>query len=156
MGSLQHAARCRREGIDLRAMLSLETMGYYTNEAGSQKYPDPLSSFYPDRGNFIGFVGDLDSRTLVREVIGLFRENARFPSEGAALPQTLPGVGWSDHWSFWQYDYPAIMVTDTAPFRDPHYHQPSDTIDHIDFDKLARVVDGLQRVIIELASGETV
>jgi hypothetical protein len=151
MGSLAHARGCQQRGEQLRAMLSLETMGYYSDEPGSQRYPAPLSSLYPDRGNFIGFVGNLASRSLVRESIGLFRAHASIASEGAALPAGLPGVGWSDHWAFWQVGYPAIMVTDTALFRDPNYHQLSDTVEHLDFERLARVVVGLEATVLALA-----
>ena len=152
MGSLWHARGCKRRGEALRAMLSLETMGYYSDAPGSQKYPAPLSSLYPDRGNFIGFVGNLASRALVRESVGSFRAHASIASEGAALPAELPGIGWSDHWAFWQVGYRAIMVTDTALFRDPNYHELTDTPDKLDFEQLARVVVGLQATILELAT----
>src|SRR5207244_3487415 len=81
----------------------------------------------PDRANFIAFVGDLGARSLVRRSVGLFRTHAKFPSEGVAAPAGMPGVTWSDHWSFREHGYPAIMVTDTAFYRYPHYHLPSDT-----------------------------
>jgi Peptidase family M28 len=132
-------------------MFSLETMGYYSNAPGSQKYPAPLSSLYPDRGNFIGVVGNLASRSLLRESVRSFRAHASIASEGVALPAVLPGVSWSDHWAFWQVGYPAVMVTDTALFRDPNYHQLSDTPEHLDFERLARVIEGLQATILELA-----
>lgn len=151
MGSLQHARALKASGTPLRAMLSLETMGYYSDAPGSQKYPPPLSSLYPDRGNFIGFVGNLGSRALVRESIRSFRAHATIASEGAALPAALPGIGWSDHWAFWQVGYPALMVTDTALYRDPNYHQLSDTPDKLDFERLARVVVGLRATILQLA-----
>jgi hypothetical protein len=152
MGSLQHAQGCRKRGEVLRAMISLETMGFYSDQPGSQRYPAPLSLLYPDRGNFIGFVGNLGSRSLVREAIGRFRAHATVPSEGGALPAQLPGIGWSDHWAFWHEGYEAIMVTDTALFRDPNYHEDSDVPENIDFERLARVVVGLERVILELAA----
>ena len=153
MGSRVHARRSRERGDRIAGMLSLETMGYYSDEEGSQAYPFPLGVFYPKRGDFIGFVGNLSSRRWVRRVIGLFREHARFPSEGAALPEKLPGVGWSDHWSFAQEGYPALMITDTAPFRYPHYHEPTDTPEKIDFDRFARVVAGLERVLVAIVEG---
>lgn len=96
-------------------------------------------------------MGDLSSRTLVRETIGAFRTHAKFPSEGAALPGFIPGVGWSDHWSFSQVGYRGVMVTDTAPFRYPHYHTPQDTPDKLDYDALARVVVGFEAVVVALA-----
>jgi hypothetical protein len=152
MGSRVYARRSRERGEAIAAMLSLETIGYYTDAADSQKYPPPFSLFYPSTGNFIGFVGNLRSRALLKEVVASFRRNAEFPSEGAALPEFVPGAGWSDQWSFWQEGYPALMVTDTAPFRYPHYHMRQDTADKVKFDRMALVVAGLEKVIAELAS----
>ncbi len=154
MGSLVYARRSRERGEHITAMISLETIGYYSDEPGSQRYPFPLRLFYPSKGNFIGFIGNVRSRDLVRRAIGVFREDADFPSEGAALPGSIPGVGWSDHWSFWRQGYPAIMVTDTALYRYPHYHSPRDTWDRVDYDRTARVVAGLIRVIEDLVDGE--
>ncbi|WP_183344209.1 M28 family peptidase [Geomonas paludis] len=150
MGSMIYARRCRERGEKIVAMLSLETMGCYSDQRGSQHYPAPLDRFYPDTGNFIAFVGNVQSRELVRRAIGTFRKSTRFPSEGVAAPETLTGIGWSDQWSFWQVGYPGIMITDTAPFRYPHYHQPSDTPEKVDYDKLSRVVTGLDHVVTEL------
>src|SRR5437763_6383409 len=103
-------------------MISLETIGYFTDRPGTQTFPLPgLGAIYPTVGNFISFVGNTSSRSLLRRALGSFRRHTDFPSEGAALPSAVPGVGWSDHWSFWKHGYKAIMVTDTAPFRYPHY-----------------------------------
>jgi len=88
---------------------------------------------------------------LVQRSIRKFRESVRFPSEGVAAPADWPGVGWSDHWSFWQQQYPAIMITDTAMFRYPYYHTPLDTANRLDFAKMARVVDGVRKVVESLA-----
>ncbi len=150
MGSLVYARRCEERGEDVAAMLALETMGCFLDGDDSQKYPPPLGFFYPSQGNFIAFVGNTGSRRLVRDVVASFRRRTSFPSEGAALPGILPGIAWSDHWSFWKAGYQAVMVTDTAPFRYPHYHLASDTPDKIDFEKLARVVAGLELVLDEL------
>jgi Zn-dependent M28 family amino/carboxypeptidase len=153
MGSLASAKACKAKGEDIAAMISLETLGCYSEEEGSQSYPLPILGFaYPSRGNFVAFVGNVASGGLVREAIGAFRETTAFPSEGAALPGWIPGVGWSDHWSFWQQGYPAIMVTDTAPFRYRHYHKASDTPDELDYERLARVVEGLTKVVEHLES----
>lgn len=152
MGSLVYARACRDRGDKIIAMLSLETIGCYSDEPDSQRYPiKPLAWFYPTRGDFIAFVGNLRSRSLTRRVVGSFRRHASFPSQGAALPGWIPGVGWSDHWAFWQAGYPAVMVTDTAPFRYPHYHEVTDTPNKLDYQRMARVVDGLEAVIIDLA-----
>jgi Zn-dependent M28 family amino/carboxypeptidase len=133
-------------------MLSLEMLGYYRDEPRSQRYPPPLGLFYPDRGNFIAFVGDLGARALVHRTISLFRKHAQFPSEGVAAPAFIPGVTFSDHWSFRTRGYPAIMVTDTAFNRNPHYHLASDTPDKLDYERLARVTFGLAAVLRELAA----
>jgi Zn-dependent M28 family amino/carboxypeptidase len=132
-------------------MLSLEMLGYYRDEPRSQSYPPPLGLLYPDRGNFIAFVGDLGARALVRKVIQSFRRNAAFPSEGVAAPSFVPGITFSDHWSFRTHGFPAVMVTDTAFNRYPHYHLPSDTPDKLDYERLARVTVGLAAVLRELA-----
>ena len=151
MGSLVYAKACKARGDAIVGMLSLETLGYYRDEPGTQKYPPVVSWFYPDRGDFVGFVGNLGSRGLVRDAIGTFRSAVAFPSEGTALPSFVTGVGWSDQWSFWQVGYPAVMVTDTAPFRNPNYHRSSDTPDTLDYGRLARVTEGLVAVVKKLA-----
>lgn len=151
MGSLAHARGCAERGEHIIAMLALESLGYYSDDPGSQRYPWPVGLFYPERGNFVGFVGNFSSRPLVREAIGIFRSSAMFPSEGAALPGWIPGVGWSDHWAFWELDYPAIMVTDTAVYRDPNYHQDSDVASNLNYGHMARVTLGLLDVIRGLA-----
>ena len=150
MGSTVHAKSLARDGREVAAMLSLETIGWYSDAPNSQRYPFPLSLFYPSTGNFIGFVANLGSRSLMHRVIASFRRNVAFPSEGAAAPASIPGIDWSDHWSYWQFGWPALMVTDTAPFRYPHYHTMQDTPDKLDYDRLARVVTGLEGVLREL------
>jgi Zn-dependent M28 family amino/carboxypeptidase len=151
MGSLVYARQLRRDRIPVSAMISLEMLGFFSDVPGSQKYPPGLGLFYPGHGDFIGFVGNQESRYLVRQSIRRFRESASFPSEGVAAPADWPGVGWSDHWSFWQQKYPAIMITDTAMFRYPYYHTPLDTANRVDFARMARVVNGVRRVVESLA-----
>ena len=150
MGSLASARRLRERGSDIQAMYSLEMLGCFSDSPGSQHYPAPFSLFYPDRGNFIGFVADLGARSLVRRSIGLFRKHAKLPSEGVAAPAFMPGVTWSDHWSFRRYGYPAVMVTDTAFHRYPHYHLPSDTPEKLDYERMALVTTGLAAMLKEL------
>jgi len=87
---------------------------------------------------------------LTREAIGIFRNTCKFPSEGIATFAFIPGIGWSDHWSFWQEGYPAIMITDTAPYRYPYYHTIEDTIEKVDYNRLARVIVGLEKVIANI------
>lgn len=152
MGSVVYARRCKAREEKIVGMISLETMGYYSDAKNSQNYPPPFDLLYPTTGNFIGFVGNVKSRTLVETCVASFRRHARFPSEGGAIPGVVEGVGWSDHWSFWQVDYPALMVTDTAPFRYPHYHRASDTPDKVKYDRMARVVEGVQAVVRDIAN----
>jgi hypothetical protein len=152
MGSVVYARHCRAQGDRIVVMMSLETIGYYSDAKGSQKYPFPVGVFYPSRGDFIGFVSNTPNAGLVRRCIATFRQHAAFPSQGGALPGFLPGVGWSDHWAFWQQGYPALMITDTAPFRYPFYHEASDTPDKLDYERLARVLTGLDRVLNDLVT----
>ena len=148
MGSLIYARRCKERGDKISAMISLETIGYFSDAPNSQRYPSPgLGILYPKVGNFIGFVSNLHSRPLLCRAVALFRKHAKIPSEGAALPWFVPGVSWSDQWSFWKNGYPGIMVTDTAPFRYPYYHSSNDTPDKLDYDRFTLVVSGMEKVI---------
>jgi Zn-dependent M28 family amino/carboxypeptidase len=151
MGSRVYAMRSRERREPIRLMLSLETIGYYSDEPKSQRYPFPFSFFYPSTANFIGFVSNTENAPWVKHLLTSFRRHAQFPSEGGALWEWVPGIAWSDHWAFWQTGYPAVMVTDTALNRYPHYHTGADTPDKVLYDRLARVVSGLQGVIAELA-----
>lgn len=152
MGSLVHA-RSFDDPARVAGMISLETMGYYSGTPGSQNYPFPLSLRYPDTGNFVAFVGELPSRSFLRETIGTFRDHARIPSVGGTAPGFVQGIDWSDHWAYAEQDIPAIMVTDTAPFRNPHYHRASDTPDTLDYLRLALAVEGLRATLAAKAGG---
>jgi Zn-dependent M28 family amino/carboxypeptidase len=153
MGSYVYASRCKKRGDRIAAMISLETIGYFSDAPRSQRYPSlGLGVFYPTVGNFIGFVGNVGSRKLVRRALSIFRETRKLPAEGAALPAFIPGVGWSDQWSLWQHGYPGIMITDTAPFRYPHYHRATDTPDKLDYERFALVVSGMEKVIVDLVT----
>jgi len=151
MGSWQYAKRCRDRNEKIVAMVSLETIGYYDDRPGSQQYPGPLAAFFPNTGNFIAFASNVGSRPLLNRAVKAFQSTTQFPIESAALPEAVPGIGWSDQWSFWQFGWPAIMVTDTAPFRNPHYHRPSDQPDTLDYERLAHVTLGMEGVVRALA-----
>ncbi|MBI1958107.1 MAG: M28 family peptidase [Candidatus Rokubacteria bacterium] len=153
MGSDVYARAARSRGDDIRLMMSLETIGYYRDEPGSQHYPPLFGLFYPDRGNFIAFIANLRSRYLLRQVVQAFRAHSDFPVEGLATVRLIPGVAWSDHLSFWRQGYRALMVTDTAFYRYPHYHMAQDTPDKLTYDALARVTAGLSRTVAALAAG---
>jgi len=151
MGSFFYAKRCHERGENLVGMLVLEMLGIYSDGGGSQTYPYPLSLFYPQVANFIAFVGNYRSRDLVRRSVASFRSHTAFPSEGGAPPELFRDIGRSDHWSFWQFGYQGVMVTDTSNFRYRDYHTPADTPDRLDFERMTRVTAGLARTVSELA-----
>jgi len=151
MGSRVYARQARQRGEAIRAMVSLETIGYFNDTPGSQRYPFPLGFLYPSQANFIGIVGNLGSRHLVRQAAKAFRQGSSFPMEKVAAPGIMTGIGWSDHWSFWREGYQAIMITDTALFRYDPYHTSTDTPDKLVYDRMAAVVLGIGKVIEDLA-----
>lgn len=151
MGSDAYADYCRRRNDNIIGMISLETMGYYSETRGSQHYPFPFSFFYPKTGNFIAFVGNSASGPFVRRTIASFRAHTQFPSEGLAAPWFVPDAGRSDHGAFWRKGYPGLMVTDTAEFRYAYYHDPEDTPEKLVYARFAQVTAGLVRVILDLA-----
>lgn len=150
MGSRIYATAARARGEPIRAMLSLEMVGYYSDESGSQRYPPLFGLFYPNRANFIAVVSNFRSAPLCRQVVQAFRRASSFPLESINTFTWIPGVDWSDHWSFWQEGYPAVMITDTAYLRNPHYHAPTDTWETLDYERMAAVVMGLAGVLREL------
>ncbi len=147
MGSLVYARALKSGGEKILGMFSLETLGFYSDRPGSQHYPTPLDMLYPNKGDFVAFVGSVSSRSFVRRTIGAFRQMAPFPSQGGTAPAFIQGIDWSDHWAFGEVGIPALMVTDTATFRYPHYHSRADTPDKVDHERLARVVTGLDRTV---------
>ncbi|WP_111412274.1 M28 family peptidase [Billgrantia lactosivorans] len=151
MGSLRYARQIGNEGNEVVGMLSLEMLGYFSGEPGSQAYPFPLDRFYPDRADFVAFVGNLDSRRLLRRAIGEFRRHAEVPSEGLVAPPLLGDIRRSDHWAFWKMGMPALMLTDTANFRNPYYHGPSDTHERLDYPTMARLTEALAATLEALA-----
>jgi len=155
MGSLFHAKRSHDRGDKIMGMISLEMLGYYSNEANSQRYPSPFSWFYPDTANFVAFVSDFNSRSFVRKSINVFRESEQFPSEGLTAPVLMVrDVQRSDQAAFWKYNIPAFMVTDTAAYRNYSYHTVGDVPDSLDYDAMARVTTGLIAMIEQLTAVE--
>jgi Zn-dependent M28 family amino/carboxypeptidase len=150
-GSMLYAAAARRRGDDIRLMASLETIGCYSDEPGSQSYPPLFGLFYPARGNFIGIVSDFRSRTALQQLATVFRAHCDFPLETAATFRFIPGVSWSDHRSFWRQGYHAVMITDTAFYRYRHYHAATDTPEKLNYPALAEVTRGLAAGFAALA-----
>jgi Zn-dependent M28 family amino/carboxypeptidase len=159
MGSLVYARGCKARNERICGMINLETIGCYSDEANSQRYPHPFQKrafwFLPRRGNFVAFVGNIRSWRFTWKVRRLFKRTARFPSLWLPAPESIEGPGMSDHWCFWQQGYPAVMVTDTAYFRYDHYHKQTDTLDKINFPETARVVGGVAGVVRRLAGQKT-
>ncbi|MEM7755848.1 MAG: M28 family peptidase [Planctomycetota bacterium] len=153
MGSVLSADAAQARGDDIIAMINLEMIGYFDDAPGSQRYPPPIGAFYPDRGDFIAIVGNVRSAKLVRRLVRTWRERVPFPVEGAALPESIPGIGFSDHRSFWAAGYSAVMVTDTSFYRNPHYHTASDTPETLDYPRMARVIDAVETVVRDIAKG---
>jgi len=151
MGSMRYARAARDRGDKIRLMVALETIGCFSEQPGSQQYPPLFKHFYPDAGNFIALVSNFRSRRSLRRFVAAFRQHSDFPAEQVATFSWIPGVAWSDHQSFWRYGYPALMVTDTAFYRYPHYHTPNDKADHLNYAAMAAVTEGLGRAVLSLA-----
>lgn len=149
MGSRLYAERARARGDDIVLMISVDSIGYYTDARGSQKG----RPFLPSRGNFVAFGGNRENQALVDRVVALFQRHSRFPSLGLATD--IKAINRSDHSSFWNQGYPAIFMSDTSEARDPHYHKPSDVADNLDYDQMARMAEGFLRFLQTLAAVET-
>ncbi len=150
-GSRVYAREARARGEDIRLMVALETIGYYSEVPGSQRYPPIFGLFYPDRADFIGLVSDFRSRRPMRRLARAFRAESDFPLQQVATFRFVPGVAWSDHFSFWREGYRAVMVTDTAFYRYDHYHGFTDTPDKLTYAPFARATTGLARAFAALA-----
>ena len=148
-GSVVYAKAARRRGDDIRLMASLETIGCYSDKPGSQHYPPLFSLFYPDRGNFLGIVSDFRSRNVMRRLAKAFRAHSDFPLQTVSTFRSIPGVSWSDHWSFWRQGYRAVMITDTALYRYRHYHAQTYTPGKLS--ELTQVTLGLFEAFAALA-----
>jgi len=150
LGSAAHAAVIKEP---LRGMISLEMLGYTDRNPGSQRLPPHMIGLYPDVGDFIGVVGNESSRALLNEVVAGFKLVPNLPVEALAVPgrgEELPESRMSDHTSFWERGLPALMVTDTSFFRNPHYHRPGDLPETLDYGFLARVAAGVQTAVYRL------
>jgi hypothetical protein len=152
MGSAVHAASLRRRGVRLRAMIGLEMIGYFTDAPESQQFPLPaLKPFYPSTGNFITVAGKLGQGALARRIKKAMRSASPLGVESIIAPASLPGISLSDHRNYWEAGYPAVMITDTAFYRNDNYHTASDTPDTLDYRRMAMVVQGLDAAVRALA-----
>jgi len=155
MGSQVHARRCRERGEQLVGMLCLEMVGYYTDAPHSQKLPPGIPRWlhwlFPRRGNFLAAVGNPRSWRLNLAFRRGFKRGSRFPLFTICLPELIPEIRRSDHSSFWDQGYPALMLTDTSFLRNPHYHQATDTADTLDYPRMAEVARGVAGGVAQLA-----
>jgi len=152
MGSYRYADSLKQANAKVHAMISLESLGYYSDAPNSQQYPPKLAQNYPDTGNFLAIISNPANKGLVEFAYDSASQAQKIPVEQGVFPEGLPGVAWSDHWSFWQFGYPALMVTDTALFRNPHYHKASDKPDQIDFERLHQATETMRHLLLDLAN----
>jgi Zn-dependent M28 family amino/carboxypeptidase len=156
IGSLSHCRQLLRGLTPVSGMMSLEMLGYTDARPGSQQLPPELAGKYPDVGNFIGVCGNEDSRELIELTTASLKSIEGLPVESLAVPdrgEALPPTRLSDHSSFWDHGYPALMITDTSFMRNPHYHQQSDTADTLDYAFLAKVTAGVCVAVRRLLEG---
>lgn len=149
MGSYVYARSLKKERVKIEGMISLEMIGYFCDRKGCQYYPFPFFRwFYPEEGNFIAFVGNISSKVFTKKVKDAFKKVSALPVESLNTVSLVPGVDFSDHSSFWDFGYPAFMITDTAFYRNPNYHSQGDTADTLDYKRMALLIYGLKSSLI--------
>ncbi|MGI9381043.1 MAG: M28 family peptidase, partial [Methyloligellaceae bacterium] len=147
MGSYQYAEKLFRKNVPVKLMISVEMIGYFSDIPASQSYPTSfLKLLYPGRGNFIGVVGQALDRTIVKRAKRLLTVSPDLPVYSINAPAFIPGIDRSDHRNFWRFNFPAVMITDTANFRNPNYHTANDRPETLDYEKMKFVVEGLYRI----------
>jgi Zn-dependent M28 family amino/carboxypeptidase len=155
MGSVRHAQAHAGAGTRVRAMISLEMIGFYSDRDGSQGAPDPrIAEHYPRQGNFLMVVGRPEDAPLTSRMEERMRAASALPVYSINAPRAVPGIDLSDHRNFWDAGFPAAMITDTAFYRNPHYHMPSDVIGTLDFNRMTQAVDGITAVVRDLSRKE--
>jgi len=154
MGSAVYAKAARAAGDDIKAAIVLEMTGYFSEERFSQRYPPLIGPFMPQKGNFIAQISNFPSRKTAGRIDSAFRAASDLPLRTVSLPSFVPGVDFSDHRSFWQAGYPAVMFTDTSFYRTPHYHKGSDLPDTLNYEYMAAFMDGVKAAVDELAGVE--
>ncbi len=149
MGSAVHAKSLKEWKVDVGLMIALESIGFYSTEPGSQEYPSfILKPFYPDEGNFIAVVGKVSQMFTVRKVKKLMKRGSDINVQSLSAPTILAGVDFSDHMNYWKEGYRAVMITDTAFYRNPNYHTATDTVNTVNLGKMVEVVKGVYNVVI--------
>jgi hypothetical protein len=155
MGSAHHARLLHDRNINVKCMIALEMIGYFSSVSGSQSYPVPaLKIFYPSKGNFIAIVGRLDQRKIVKKIKGLMKGATDLPVYTVNAPLIVPGIDFSDHRNYWKYGYDAVMITDTAFYRNHEYHKPGDTAERLNYELMGKAVIQIFEAIKGLARGD--
>jgi len=148
MGSFIHAQRLKEEGTKVKLAIVLDMIGFYSNEPNSQMYPVPFMDFYyPTKANFISIVSNFSNILEVREAKNVFKKSSNLPVYSINAPAMIPGIDFSDHRNYWKFDYPALMISDTAFYRSSNYHTEDDRPDTLDYEKMAKVVEGVYNMI---------
>ncbi|MEE2904276.1 MAG: M28 family peptidase [Myxococcota bacterium] len=154
MGSAVHAKSLRDEGVKVRAMYSLEMLGFYSDEPNSQRYPSRLLNFfYPSVGNFMTVVGTFGQENLVGRVAKAMQSGTSLPIYAIRAPKFLVGIDFSDHMNYWNNDYPAVMITDTSFYRNANYHTEYDTADTLDYERMAQTITAVWNSVTYLSNG---
>ncbi len=149
MGSFVYAKKMKEKGENIKTAIILEMIGFYTDKKNSQRYPPLIGPFYPNKGNFVAVVGNIKSRKIVKNILGPFKEAVNLPIRSLVAPAFIPGINFSDHWSFWKNGFLAVMITDTAYLRNKNYHKETDTAETLDFQKMADVILGLKAFLLD-------
>jgi Zn-dependent M28 family amino/carboxypeptidase len=156
MGSAAHAELLNRDRVPVIGMIALEMVGYFSDAPGSQSYPAGIMSLlYPDKGNFIGVVGGFHDMALTRRVKEAMIGASDLPVCSVNAPSLVPGIDYSDHRNYWRYGHEAVMITDTAFYRNTRYHENEDTADTLDYKRMAKVVQGVSAAVMALADAGT-
>jgi len=151
-GSYRYAKDARIRGDDIELVICIDMIGYYSDKPGSQERPFPLAPFYPDKGNFIGFGGDLSAYTILRQAVGEFKKATDIPTEYLIIPAPiLPGLMTSDNRAFWVFGYQSIWITDTCIYRNPYMHSKNDRAETLDYANMSKVIDGTYNIILTLS-----
>ena len=151
-GSSIYAKEAKKAGESIQASIILDMVGYFTDRPFSQRYLPPMGWFYPNRGDYLMVEGNMRSKALVRKIVDSLHRSVRFPVESLVSFECLAGLDGSDEAPFWKEGFPSAGITDTYIFRDPHYHQSSDTWQTLNYGKMATAVEGLAVVITDLAN----
>jgi len=153
MGSYVHARSLHKAGVPVRGMIALEMLGYYDDRKNSQDYPaKPLRWLYGSRGNYVTVAQKFGNGRFGRRFARLYKDAAALPVKRFKAPAWLPGIDFSDHLNYWHFHYPAVLLTDTAFYRNKHYHEPTDTLNRLDMRRLALAVDAVLATVVRLAA----